>query len=62
MPRSQKKTPELTLDRTVRLLVIGMVGAAGAFNLQAHAAIEAVATATVDETRVVVLDARAGQA
>ena len=32
-------------DRTVRLFVIGMVGAAGAFNLQAHAAIEAVASA-----------------
>lgn len=32
-------------DRTVRLFAIGMVGAAGAFNLQAHAAIEAVASA-----------------
>ena len=32
-------------DRTVRLFAIGMVGAAGAFNLQAHASIEAVASA-----------------
>ena len=32
-------------DRTVRLFAIGMVGASGAFNLQAHAAIEAVASA-----------------
>jgi signal transduction histidine kinase len=32
-------------DWTVRLFAIGMAGAAGAFNLQAHAAIEAVASA-----------------
>ena len=32
-------------DRTVRLFAIGMVGASGAFNLQAHAAIEAMASA-----------------
>ncbi|MEY9926226.1 signal transduction histidine kinase [Catenulispora sp. GP43] len=32
-------------DRTVRLFAIGMAGAAGAFNLQAHAAIEAMASA-----------------
>jgi len=32
-------------DRTVRLFAVGMAGAAGAFNLQAHAAIEAVASA-----------------
>ncbi|HEX4703630.1 MAG TPA: hypothetical protein VH352_15990, partial [Pseudonocardiaceae bacterium] len=29
-------------DRTVRLLVVGMIGSAGAFNLQAHADIYAV--------------------
>ncbi len=33
-------------DWTVRCLVIGMVGSAGAFNLQAHTSIEAVAKAT----------------
>ncbi|MEY9908688.1 signal transduction histidine kinase [Catenulispora sp. MAP12-49] len=32
-------------DRTVRLFAIGMVGASGAFNLQAHASIEAMASA-----------------
>jgi signal transduction histidine kinase len=32
-------------DRTARLFAIGMVGASGAFNLQAHAAIEAMASA-----------------
>ena len=31
-------------DWTVRCLVIGMLGAAGAFNLQAHTAIDAMAT------------------